>query len=129
MKGAKTPLPVSFQRGLSAYNQGAFYDAHEHFETAWRQTPGDAREFFRAFLHLSGGFFRLTQDRPEAARKFFVHAKKWFSGVPDHHHGFDVVHLLLFLEQLINLIDQSVPADEILANQFQPIQPLERRSR
>ena len=123
MKDQKNPLPKSFHRGLRAFNQGEFYEAHEYFESAWRQTPGEEREFFRAFLHMSGGFFRLTQNRPAAAKKFFAHAQKWFSGFEEQHHGFDVAQILRQLEHLMVLIDQQIPPDDILAGQYQPIQP------
>ena len=123
MKNQKRPLPESFHRGLRAFNQRAFYEAHEHFETAWRQTPGEEREFFRAFLHMSGGFFRLTQNRPAAAKKFFAHAHKWFSGFEERHYRFDVAQILNQLEHLMALIDQQIPPNDILTGQYQPIQP------
>lgn len=123
MKDQMNPLPESFHRGLRAFNQGEFYEAHEHFETAWRQTPGEEREFFRAFLHMSGGFFRLKQNRPKAARKFFIHAQKWFSGFDEQQQGFDITQILRHLQHLITLIDQQIPTDKILAGEFQPIQP------
>ncbi len=118
-------FPDAFYQGLRTFNQQAFYEAHEHFEDAWRQTPTDDREFFRAFLHLSGGFYRLTQDRPEAARKFFSHAKKWLANFPDSYHGFDVSQIMEVVQRLINTINQKIPSDEILKDQFQPIQPKE----
>lgn len=127
MNGAKTPQPKSFHRGLCAFNQRAFYEAHEHFETAWRQTQGEIREFYRAFLHLSGGFFRLTQNRPRAARKFFVHARKWLRLFPKNHLGFDVSELLVTIGGWIESIDQQVPAETILKEQFQPIKPKEEQ--
>lgn len=127
MNENQTSLPKIFQMGLSAFNQGVFYEAHEHFEAAWRQTSGEEREFFRAFLHLSGGFFRLTQDRPRAARKFFAHAQKWLASFPDCYHGFDVSLLLRHIQHLIDAIDQEAPSTDILQDLFQPIPPREGR--
>lgn len=117
--------PDSFQLGLQAFNRHAFYEAHEHFEDAWRQTSTDEREFFRAFLHLSGGFYRLTQDRPGAARKFFTHAQKWLSLFPGEFRGYDLVMIIHHIQQLIDAIDQNTPTDVILQRQFQSIQPKE----
>lgn len=121
----RTSLPVIFQTGLTTFNQSAFYEAHERFEAAWRQTPGEEREFFRAFLHLSGGFFRLTQGRPKAARKFFAHAQKWLASFPDCFHGFDVSQLLCHVQLLMDAIDQQAPSTDILQDLFQPIHPQE----
>lgn len=120
-----TSLPEPFHKGSQAFNQQNFYEAHEHFEEAWRGTAGEAREFFRAFIHISGGFYRLTQDRPEAARKFFANAQKWLRIFPDSHHGYDINELKQNLGQLIETIDFGTQSNKILEDQFQPIQPRE----
>jgi len=125
MNNTKNSTPKAFRHGLQSFNQRAFYEAHEYFEAAWRQTSGEEREFFRAFLHLSGGFFRLAQDRPGAAKKFFNHARKWLSDFPEDHLGFNVTQLKKYIQQLISFIDQQVPTDKIIAEQHQPIQPRE----
>ena len=128
MKVTRTTLPDDFFLGLDAFNQGLYYDAHEHFENAWRNTPGEEREFFRAFLHLSGGFYRLTQNRPGAARKFFTHAEKWFIRFPDQLYGFDLGWIRNHLQHLIRSIDRNIPSELILSAQFQPIHPVKGRS-
>lgn len=116
--------PISFQEGLRAFNDQAFYEAHEYFETAWRQTNGKSREFYRAMLHICGGFYRLTQNRPNAARKFFAHAIKWLNQFPDLFDGFDLLNLKEALSKLINAIDRDIPANEIIKHQHLPIQAI-----
>ncbi|MFW5714602.1 MAG: DUF309 domain-containing protein [Brevefilum sp.] len=125
MSETQTQIPPSFYEGIRLFNQQDFYEAHEYFEDAWRQTFGDEREFFRALLQLSGGFYRLTQNRPEAARKFFAHAHKWLALYPDNFHGFDIAQIRAYTDQLIKTIDEKTPPDEILQEQFQPMQPLD----
>lgn len=114
-------VPELVNKGLESFNQSEFYRAHEFFETAWRQTTDDSREFFRALLHLSGGFYRLTQNRPEAARKFFTHALRWFDTFPAQYHGFDVGTMKANLHQLISAIDRNLPSDQIRNNHYHPI--------
>jgi uncharacterized protein len=116
-------LPEKVIRGLELYNQGAFYQAHEYFEDAWRETPDKSREFFRALLHMSGGFFRLTQDRPTAAKKFFNHALRWLGEFSSPYLGFDIHALSIELESLIKTIDQNKKAGSILKEHFLPIYP------
>jgi hypothetical protein len=123
MHDSQTTLPDDFHKGLQAFNQQQFFQAHEHFEDAWRATPGEAREFYRAFLHVCGGFYRLTQDRPAAAQKFFTHAEKWLAGFPGYFSGFNVFQIRQHLERLILAIQQDIPSSEILKNQFHPIHP------
>ncbi len=125
MSKTENTFPEKFFLGLCAYNQQAFYEAHEHFEDAWRQCASEEREFFRAFIHLSGGLYRLTQNRPEAARKFFTHAQKWLAQFPGSFHGVDIAQIMGYIQQLIKAIDGETPSDLILKDKFQTIQPVE----
>ena len=94
-------LLQTVKNGVQLFNHGAFYEAHEFFEDAWRQTQEESREFYRALLHLSGGFFRLQQDRPSAARKFFTKAQYWLAYFPNNHLGFDLLVIKQDLKTLI----------------------------
>lgn len=107
--------------GVQAFNRGDFYEAHEHFESAWRAVLDDTREFFRALLLISGGFFRLTQNRSDAAKKFFTNALGWLLPFPDHYSGFDVSNLKAYLQILIDHIDQSTSTGKIIEDYFQPL--------
>ena len=110
-------------QGLKLLNCRAFYQAHEFFESAWRETNDNSREFYRALLHLSGGYFRLTQDRPEAARKFFTNAVRWMGHFPNPYFGFDTKALLDHVQNLIAAIDQKTESSMIIDQFHRPIHP------
>ena len=116
-------LPDKVQKGIQHFNQGDYYEAHEWFEDAWRETPDPSREFYRALLHISGGFYRLTQGKPTAAKKFFSHAEKWLSEFPDDHQGFDLQQLRRNLGKIIKQIDQGHPPAEIINSFSDLIRP------
>ncbi len=107
MEENKENLPEGVRDGLVLFNQEHYYQAHESFEIAWRKTEPPAREFFRALIHISGGFYRLSQNRPMAAKKFFKHALKWLAPFPDKHLGFDTALLQDDLNTIITAIDQG----------------------
>ena len=94
-------------QGVHAFNQGEYFAAHEYFEIAWRDTKDDGREYYRALLHLSGGYYRLTQDRSEAARKFFVRALAWIKTFSSPHLGIDTAAIIAHLQTLIGAIDRG----------------------
>lgn len=105
-------LPTNIIKGLQAFNQGDFYTAHEFFEDAWRETPDGSREFYRALLHLSGGYYRLTQDRPGAALKFFQRSQHWLGKFPSPYFQIDTNTLKSHLDLLIAAINSGqTPAD------------------
>ncbi len=115
-------LPRSVRKGLRLFNQKDFYRAHECFEDAWQQTPDDSREFFRALLQISAGYFRLTQYRPDAAKKFFSRTLVWLKPFPNHHLGFDVVAIRHHVKELIDAINLGLAAEVIVKSKFQPLQ-------
>jgi len=116
-------LPKTVVQGLRCYNQGQFFLAHEYFETAWRETQGETREFFRALLHLSGGFFRLSQNRPSAALKFFSRARHWLMAFPSPYYGINTTMMAENLDKIITVIDQAQSSESIVQEFFQPILP------
>lgn len=122
----KTPdqLPDDVVAGLKAFSKRDFHTAHEFFEDAWRKTPGASREFYRALLHISGGFFRLTQSRPGAAKKFFTHALKWLAFFPSPFAGIKTDKLIWHLENLIQAINTGMPCDKIQEEHFEPLRTL-----
>jgi len=110
------------QQGLSLFAQREFYDVHEYFENAWRETKDNSREFYRALLQLSGGFYRLTQERPQAANKFFKRSLFWLQNFPDLFMGIETSRLRVLL---INLIDATdINHRSIFEDIFSAIQDL-----
>jgi predicted metal-dependent hydrolase len=102
-------LPSKAKQGLQAFNQGNFYAAHEYFEATWRETPGDTREFYRALLHLSAGYYRLTQDRPDAALKFFQRSHHWMGQFSQPVGQIDTNDLITHFVNLITHIQSGLP--------------------
>lgn len=118
-------LPEEVQVGLDLFNQGHYYQAHESFETAWRKTETPAREFFRALIHISGGFYRLSQNRPTAAKKFFKHALKWLALFPNRYLGFNTALLQDDLTTIITALDKGQFDFSKIKKHLHPLDPNE----
>jgi predicted metal-dependent hydrolase len=101
-------------QGLNHLNRGEFFTAHEYFEDAWRGTSDDTREFYRALLHISGGYYRLSQGKPAAARKFFTRAIHWMETFPTPYSGLDTAMILFHLSSLVQAIDNEKTCETIL---------------
>ena len=110
------------REGIFLFDQKDFYASHEIFEDAWRETADESREFYRALLQISAGHFRLSQNRPAAAKKFFKKSLYWLKPFSQDHLGFKVTNLRSYLNQLINAIDQGMPSGAILEDNFQTLQ-------
>lgn len=121
MQNQSNHLPQKVIHGIELFNQHKFYEAHEYFEAAWRATSNDSREFFRVLLQISGGLYRLAQDRPAAAQKFLSRARFWLEAFLPSHCGFDTANLNAYLGDLLNAIKEGVDAETILALHFIPL--------
>lgn len=119
-------LPKKVKQGLQSFNQGDFYEAHEFFEDSWRDTQESTRELFRALLHLSGGYYRLTQDRPGAAKKFFTRARHWIQKFPSPFLGLNTAEIEAHLKVLLTVIDTGHSSDTILKQNAFHIQQINR---
>ena len=114
-------LPNSVLQGLQRFNQGEFYEAHEDFEAAWRKTPGEEREYYRALLQISGGFFRLTLGNSKGARKFFQLAKGWLARFPNSYFGIDNLAVQNNLNTILYDLERGRHPAAVLEQHFQPI--------
>lgn len=121
MEQNKENLPEDVHQGLSLFKLDEYYEAHEAFESAWRKTDDSSREFYRALIHISGGFYRLTQNRPNAAVKFFEHALKWLMLFPDTHLGFDIALLKTDLNNIIGAIEQGQIEEKNIKRLLHPL--------
>jgi predicted metal-dependent hydrolase len=107
MTKRKEEVPQDVNDGIRLLNQDQFYEAHEAFETAWRRTQDPSREFYRALLQVSGGFFRLSQGKPQAAKEFFAHALKWLALFPSPLLGFNTGILIDDIQKINNEIENG----------------------
>ncbi len=55
------PLPEGIRRGIELFNEGAYYEAHEVMEDAWRATPGDERVCYQGLIQVAVALWRVTR--------------------------------------------------------------------
>lgn len=82
----------AFLTGVRLYNEGAFFEAHEEWETAWRAaaSPED-KSLFQGLVQVTAAFYKLfvSQDRASAQRLLERGLAK-LDVVPDASHGLDL---------------------------------------
>ena len=47
--------PDLFERGVEAFNQGRYFEAHEHWEALWTPLAGDERRRLQGLIHFAVG--------------------------------------------------------------------------
>ena len=56
-----------FEKGLKAYNERDFYDAHEYWEDLWSDYVLPDAKFIQALIQLSVGYFHITNSNINGA--------------------------------------------------------------
>lgn len=62
-------LNSPFIRALVIWNQGLFFEFHEHLETIWRDSSGDKRQALMGLIKAAGAYVHLEFDHQQAAER------------------------------------------------------------
>jgi len=90
---------TAYQEGLSLARAGAYFDAHEAFETAWRACADEERDFFQGLVHVVVSAYQSGRGKPVAAERQRTKALRRLAGFAPSHRGLDVAALLAGLER------------------------------
>ena len=104
-----------YKRGLALARSGAFFEAHEAFEDAWRACPDTERDFFQGLVHVVVSAYQETRGRPVARERQRVKALTRLAAYAPVHRGLDVSHLLEKLERA-----QADPREDLVERDAQP---------
>ena len=89
----------SYQHGLELSHSGAFFEAHEAFETAWRACAVPERDFFQGLVHVVVSAYQRGRGRPVATERQRVKAWRRLAAFEPSHRGLDVLALRASLDR------------------------------
>jgi predicted metal-dependent hydrolase len=84
------PLPAEVLEGLERFNRGAFFDAHESLERAWRDEPSEVRELYHGILQLAVAWHHVERGSFRGALHALERAEYWLAGFPPECQGLHV---------------------------------------
>ncbi len=114
-------VEAAYKRGLRLAQSGAWFEAHEAFEEAWRACASDERDFFQGLVHVVVCAYQHGRGRHVAEERQRAKARRRLAAFAPHHRGIDVAALLARLEraepdvreQLVQSVAQpEVPVEE-----------------
>jgi predicted metal-dependent hydrolase len=108
-------VTASYKRGLALARSGAFFEAHEAFEEAWRACEADERDFFQGLVHVVVSAYQATRGRPVARERQRVKALNRLAPYSPTHRGLDVARLLGALERA-----EADPREQLVERDAQP---------
>jgi predicted metal-dependent hydrolase len=92
-------VTASYKRGLALAKSGAFFEAHEAFEEAWRTCRTEERDFFQGLVHVVVSAYQETRGRPVARERQRVKALTRLAAYAPTYRGVDVALLVAALER------------------------------
>jgi uncharacterized protein len=102
--GAPAPDATrTFRDGVSAYQRGAYYEAHERWEELWRIEPeGPRKRFLQGLIQTAAALHKLFSMKSAAGSiRLFERARGHLAGVPDGMGGVSVKGLVAGIDRAL----------------------------
>ena len=94
-----TTVTPEYKRGLELGRAGAYFEAHEAFENAWRACAEAERDFFQGLVHVVVSSYQRGRGREVAMESQRQKALRRLASYAPRHRGLDVAALLAALER------------------------------
>ena len=123
LEDCQRPLSASARLGLEAFNRTEYFVAHEHFEDAWNEEHGAARELYRAILQVAVAYLQIERRNYPGAAKMFLRARQWLQPLPGTCRGIDIARLRIDAEDARGTLIQLGPdsLDNFDLGSLQPV--------
>jgi hypothetical protein len=87
------PLSELALHGVTEFNHGNYFEAHELLEEAWNEDDSAAREAYRGVLQVAVAYLQIQRGNYQGAVKMFLRARQWLDPLPDVCRGIDIGRL------------------------------------
>jgi hypothetical protein len=94
MPAGDSNIARAYGRGLELARAGAYFEAHEELETAWRAATADERDFFQGLVHAVVFAYQAGRSRAVGAERQREKAIRRLSPYAPSHRGLDLERLL-----------------------------------
>jgi predicted metal-dependent hydrolase len=84
------PLHPRAAQGLSLFNAGEYFEAHEALEDAWKAETGEVRDLYRGILQVAVVYLHITRRNYNGAVKVYLRSQRWLKDWPEICRGIDV---------------------------------------
>jgi predicted metal-dependent hydrolase len=89
----------AYQRGIRLFNARQFYDAHEVWEDAWRESEGIEKRFLQGLIQTAVAFHHYSTGNAVGSASLMERARKNLAACPEEFGGIRVIELLDSLAQ------------------------------
>ena len=96
--GDALEMEILFRKGLSEYEKGDYFEAHEAWEDLWSDYYTPDRRFIQGLIQLSVSFVHLGNGNMVGAKSLLKKCQDKFSDFSGIQRGIDLVELASAIE-------------------------------
>jgi predicted metal-dependent hydrolase len=101
-----------FHRGLSLFNAGDYFEAHEAWEDAWHQVTGPRRDFYQGLIQCAVALEHVRRGNPRGALTVLERARPRLDPFDSPYMGIEWQALLQAIETLLAPLHE-LPKDRL----------------
>jgi predicted metal-dependent hydrolase len=79
-----------YEKGLEAFNSSHFYDAHEHWEEVWLETPNPDKKFLQGLIQVAAAFHHYSRANLAGTRNLLRAGLLKLDCFPEVHGGLEI---------------------------------------
>jgi predicted metal-dependent hydrolase len=104
-----------FQKGLEAFNSGHFYDAHEHWEEVWLETPNPEKMFLQGLIQIAAAFHHYSRENRLGTQNLLQAGLAKIEPFPQVHRRLELEPLRVAVRRWLAALDtgEDPPSEEI----------------
>ncbi len=104
-----------YQKGLEAFNSGHFYDAHEHWEEVWLETPNPEKMFLQGLIQVAAAFHHYSRSNLQGTRNLLLAGLLKLDRFPEIHGELEIERLRLAVREWLAALNAGeIPKNEKL---------------
>lgn len=105
-------LPPQVTTGIALINQGAYFEAHEELEEAWRATCAPIRDLYQGLLQAAVVAYHIQRKNWRGAFKVYRRAMGHLEPWPPVVQGIPVAEVRRQLQVLARCLQQALQGEE-----------------
>ena len=82
------------EAGLELIRRGAFFEAHEELELAWRAAAPEERDFYQGLVHVAVAWYQAGRGNRVGCARQLAKARRRLAPFAPEHRGVDVGAIL-----------------------------------
>jgi uncharacterized protein len=99
----------TLRRGISLFNDGHFWEAHEAWEEAWLEERGDRKRFLQGLIQLAAAHFHLQRGTPSGGLRLFESSISRLRNLPPTFCGVELASAISMAESELQNAREGLP--------------------